>query len=104
MMFSWISEVEKELIEVRDNLINRFKEYEARNHERAALLDQAFLDYLSVYRSRLGPLLSDAQMKKRADTTKSIQPQRLNLWALRSSMFEGHTSWQVFNCLGAVRN
>jgi WD40 repeat protein len=54
---SWISEVEKELIEVRDNLNNRFKEYEARSQNESALLDQGFIDYLAVYRQRLAPLL-----------------------------------------------
>lgn len=58
---SWISEVEKELIEVRDNLINRFNEYTARGGQASALLDQGFMDYLAVYRKRLGPLLNDSQ-------------------------------------------
>jgi len=55
----WISEVEKELIEVRDNLLNRFKEYEARNRPDEALLGQNFMDYLAVYKKRLTPLLND---------------------------------------------
>lgn len=56
----WISEVEKDLFEVRENLANRFKEYEARGSQQSALLDQVFLDYLSVYQQRLWPLLNDS--------------------------------------------
>ncbi len=73
----WISEVEKELIEVRDNLINRFKEYEARGKPDEALLDQGFLDYLAVYRERLGPLLSDPLRQYMEDSQRHVgQTQR----------------------------
>lgn len=59
----WISGVEKELIEVRDNVINRFREYEARGRPRGALLDRDFVNYLSVYESRLEPLLTEDQRR-----------------------------------------
>ena len=44
---SWISEVEKELIEVRDNLVHRFQEFVARGKDRAAFLDGEFLRNIS---------------------------------------------------------
>jgi WD40 repeat protein len=56
----WITEVEKELIEVRDNVLNRFREWEARSKPESALLDNDFLDYLDVFHQRLDPLLDDA--------------------------------------------
>ena len=69
----WISEVEKELIEVRDNLVNRFKEYEARGQDKEALLDQGFLDYLAVYQQRLRPLLNDALRQYVQDSQRHVQ-------------------------------
>lgn len=56
----WITEVEKELIEVRDNVQNRFREWEARSQAVSALLDHDFLNYLDVFHQRLDPLLDDA--------------------------------------------
>ena len=69
----WISEVEQELIEVRDNLINRFKEYEARGGQQSALLDQGFLDYLSVYQQRLRPLLNHTLRQYVDDSQRHVQ-------------------------------
>ena len=69
----WISEVEKELIEVRDNLVNRFKEYEARGGQQAALLDQGFLDYLSVYQQRLRPLLNNTLRQYVEESQRHVQ-------------------------------
>ena len=56
----WITEVEKELIEVRDNVQNRYKEYAARGRPQSALLDQDFIEYLDVFHGRLDPLLDGA--------------------------------------------
>lgn len=70
---AWISEVEKELIEVRDNLVNRFKEYEARGRPESALLDQDFLDYLAVYRQRLTPLLNDTAHQYVEDSQRHVE-------------------------------
>jgi formylglycine-generating enzyme required for sulfatase activity len=72
-VFSWISEVEKELIEVRDNLLNRLKEYEARDRNKAALLDQGFLDYLAVYEKRLRPLLTDTVCQYLDDSRRHVE-------------------------------
>ncbi len=69
----WISEVEKELIEVRDNLVNRFKEYEARSQHEDALLDQGFLDYLAIYQGRLKALLNSNLHQYIQDSQRHVQ-------------------------------
>jgi WD40 repeat protein len=50
---SWMSGLEKEIIEVREAIGNRFKEYVARGGVRKALLDNPFLDYLAPYERAL---------------------------------------------------
>lgn len=73
---SWITEVEKELIEVRDNILNRFREWEARNQPDSALLDSEFLDYLEVFRQRLDPLMDDEMREYIEESSAFIQRQK----------------------------
>jgi WD40 repeat protein len=49
----WISGMERELMEVRSRIENRFQEFNSRGQTAQALLDQDFLDYLAPYLSRL---------------------------------------------------
>ena len=84
----WITELEKELIEVRDNVMNRFNEYQARNQSQMALLDHGFMEYLRPYRSRLDALLGDVtreylRLSDRALTRKK----RLRQFAVTGGLF-----------------
>ncbi|MFA6318933.1 MAG: AAA family ATPase, partial [Elusimicrobiota bacterium] len=64
----WMTGIEQELMEVRQNLENRFKEY----RHRGALLDQEALAYVGPYESRLnlGPELAAFVEKSRAEVAR----------------------------------
>ncbi|MCP3971348.1 MAG: AAA family ATPase, partial [Rhodobacteraceae bacterium] len=52
-VFAWMTGLEKELLEIRQSLHNRHKEYLARKEAPGALLDTGFLQYLGPYEGRL---------------------------------------------------
>lgn len=82
----WITEFERELLEVRDNVENRFHEYEARGGPDSALLDWGFLKYLEAYLARLDPLLdrelSDSiRASRRRQRQATVRRQRMAVWS-----------------------
>lgn len=68
-VFAWMSGLEKELLEIRQALQNRHKEYLSRNRAAEALLDAGFLHYLQPYlpRLRLAPEIADYMERSRSE-------------------------------------
>lgn len=82
----WITEFERELLEVRDNVQNRYREYDARGKPDSALLDWGFLKYLEAYLTRLDPLLdrelSDyIRASRRQQRQAGRRRKRMTIWS-----------------------
>lgn len=82
-VFAWMSGLEKELLEIRQALHNRHREYLSRNRAGEALLDPGFLQYLQPYLPRLGlePELADYLDRSRGAAQQSQRRKKRVLFA-----------------------
>jgi WD40 repeat protein len=76
-VYAWMTGIERELTEVRAALVNRYKEYEARGHSQDALLDDAFLEFLAPFHSRLRLSESFSQFVSNSIKARNVRSRRI---------------------------
>jgi WD40 repeat protein len=69
-IYSWMSETEKEIIEIRQLIENRYSEYQKRN----TLLDREALELITPYKAKLG---ISADQKEFIQASKEAQRERI---------------------------
>ena len=97
---AWMTGLEKELMEVREALRGRFREYQSRQKSGGALLDISFLEYLALYESKLALKgeLAEFVAASKAEAKKRQRRRRMLLGgvvALAFVVLAGFTMWNL---------
>jgi len=97
---AWMTGLEQELMEARESLRGRHKEYAARRQAREALLDKGFLSYLAPYETRLrltGELAAYVKESREAAEKAAKRKRRIlgGAVALAFVVLAGFTWWNL---------